>query len=159
MTMFLNKNYILGNELVEKMEISIANISNLRKKFENNNDLDTIVKIGNCSFINSVSKKLPTNIKFGIRSNIFTNVSDKLPVTWVNKEFNSNEEELQDCGIVIDTCKISGKQFYIFEPKFVKEMKGRIGYILDKEETFQCYEKNQIKGYIELSKNKYFTWY
>lgn len=157
--MFLDKKYILANELVEKMGIHIANISMLRKLFEHNGNTYDMVKRNNCTFINTKSRHLPNNIMKGINSNILTDMSDKLPRTYVVSEFGITEHELQKSGILKEKIKISSKDFYVFQPDFVKEIKGKIPYILDREETLQCFKNKDILGYIELSKNKFLTWY
>lgn len=156
--MFLESKYILANELIEKMNIHIANISMLAKDFEDS-DCGTIVKMNNCTFINTKSRHLPHNIMVGAIANEFTDMSDKLPCTWVRDEYPMTEKEMYNSGIVVDKVKIAGKQFYVFDKEFVQKMKRKIGYVLDAEETKYCTEKGQIEGSIQLSKNKFFTWY
>lgn len=157
--MFLHKKYILANELVQKMNIHIANISMLRNKFTDDEDHITIRKMNNCTMINSSSKKLPNNIIEGIRNNIFTDMSDKLPCTWVRSEYDITEKELLISGIADKKIKIASKDFYVFNEKFVNTMRNRIPYILDEKEMVECTNKKQILGHIKLGKNKYFTWY
>lgn len=157
--MFLGQNYILANELVEKMGISIANISMLRKQFEEVDDDSSIIKMNNCSFIKKNSSKLPHNILAGIASNEFTDVSNKLPVTWVREEFEITEKEWFKSGLVIDKIKISSKQFYVFDDEFVQTVKGKVTYVLNEQETLDCFNKGLIQGYRQVSKNKFITWY
>lgn len=157
--MFLNKEYVLANELVQKMGINIANISMLKKQFEDNDDRYSIQSLNNCSFINKKATLLPKYIKDGLDSHEFTDMSDKLPCTWVKEEYQITEKELKQSNLVISKEKISGKQFYVFSPDFVKTMKNKIGYVLDEKETMKCYQLKQIEGYIKLKNNKYFTWY
>lgn len=157
--MFLHKKYILANELVQKMNIHIANISMLRNQFTDDEDYTTIKKMNNCTMINTTSKKLPNNIMEGIRKNTFTDMTDKLPCTWVRSEHDMTEKELFQSGIAIDKIKISGKDFYVFNKNFVNTTKNKIPYILDEKEMQECTLKKQILGSIKLGKNKYFTWY
>lgn len=157
--MFLHKKYILANELVQKMGIHIANISMLRQQFEDADDFGSIIKMNNCSFISTMCNHLPNNIKVGILNNTFTDMSDKLPCTFVKTEYGITEKELFKVGFVIDKVKICGKDLYVFDKKFVKKMHNKIGYVLDKEETEDCFKKELIDGYTMLSKNKFFTWY
>jgi len=157
--MFLERKYILSNELVEKMGIHIANISMLRNSFEQNDDYYSIVKMNNCSFINTKAKNLPRNIRDGISSNTFTDMSDKLPCTYTRTEYEVTEKELFRAGIVIDKVRVCGKDLYVFDHEFIKKMKGCIGYVLDEEETLQCFRNKEIIGYIKLAKNKYWVWY
>lgn len=156
--MFLNKKYILANELVTKMGIHIANISMLIKEYEDT-DTGTFVKMNNCTFINTKDATLPQNIIDGIRSNVFTDMTDKLPCTFVRSEYGITEKELFKSGMVTQIVTVAGKDFYQFAPEFVEKMKYKIGYILDEQETMDCYRKKQIQGYTQLAKNKYFTWY
>lgn len=157
--MFLHKKYILANELVQKMNIHIANISMLRNQFTDDDDFTTIMKMNNCAMINTSSKKLPHNIMEGIRKNTFTDMSDKLPCTWVRSEYEMTERELLSSGIVIKKTKIAGKDFYIFNQEFVKTMYNKVPYILDEKEMIECTNKKQILGHIPLGKNKFFVWY
>lgn len=157
--MFLKPTYVLSNELVQKMNIHIANISMFAKQMIEEDDYGTVIKMNNCTFINTKSHKLPQNILDGLLTNSFTDMSDKLPCTWVKDEFDVTEREWFKSGIVIDKVTIAGKKFYVFAPDFVKMMKRKIGYILDAQETKDCTEKNQILGSIQLGKNKFFTWY
>ena len=99
--MFLNKNYISSNELVEKMGIHIANISMLRNQLEYDDDIVTIVKKGGASFIKKNSMKLPSNIKEGIAKNTFTDISNKLPCPFVKSEYQVSEKELMKSGLVV----------------------------------------------------------
>ena len=157
--MFLQSKYILANELVQKMDIHIANISMLRKHFEDLGDEVTMIKKGNCTFINTKSVELPNNIQVGILTNEFTDMTDKLPCTWVKNEYEMTERELFKSGLVIDKQKIAGKDFYVFAPEYAKKLKWKIPYILNKEETDMCFAKGQIDGFVQLGKNKFFTWY
>lgn len=157
--MFLNKNFVLANELVEHMCIHIANISMLRQAFEDNDDFYNIQKMNNCTLINSKARALPNNIKVGLSTGKFTDLSDKLPCTYVREEYGVTERELFSSGIVTSKVKIAGKDFYVFNPEFVKNLQNRVGYVLDAQETNECQASGQINGSIELSKNKFFVWY
>lgn len=156
--MFLHKKYILANELVQKMGIHIANISMLVNDYEDS-DNGTFVKMNNCTFINTKDTTLPNNILAGIYANDFTDMTDKLPCTFIRSEYGITEKELLKSGMATEVVTIAGKDFYKFSPEFVNKMKYKIGYVLDEAETMDCYRKNQILGYTQLAKNKYFTWY
>jgi hypothetical protein len=157
--MFLHNKFILANELVQKMNIHIANISNLLKQYECSGYYSVMIKMNNCTFINTHSSILPNNIKVGIAKNEFTILTNKLPKSFVHWEYPVTEKELFKSGIVVDKIKIAYKEFYVFDTEFVKKLNKKIGYILNKNETMCCYEKGQIEGFIELGKNKFFTWY
>lgn len=158
MAMFLNKKYILANELVEKMGIHIANISMLAKHFEDN-DYGHVVKMNNCTFINSKSNQLPHNIEVGVWAHKYTDMSDKLPCTFVRTEYGMTEKEMLKADMIIGKVKVAGKDFYQFKPEFIKLVGKNIPYVLDKEDHDYCVAQGQIKGSIQLSKNKFFTWY
>lgn len=157
--MFLNKHFVLANELVEHMGIHIANISMLRQAFEYNDDFYNIQKMNNCTLINSKARALPNNIKVGLSTGKFTDLSDKLPCTYVREEYGVTERELFSSGIVTSKVKVSDKDFYVFNPEFVKNLQNRMGYVLDAQETKECQASGQINGSIEISKNKFFVWY
>ena len=159
--MFLEKKFILANELVKKMKIHIANISMLRNTYSSSEDIYTIKKLNNCTFINTASEKLPNNILQGIKKHgdELTDMSDKLPCTYIRSEYGMTEKELMKSGIVIKKVKVASKDFYVFNPEFVKTMKNKIGYVLNAGETKYCSEHGEIEGSIKLSKNKFFTWY
>jgi hypothetical protein len=157
--MFLHEKYILGNELVQKMGIAIANISMMRKKFEHDDDLYSVQKMNNCTFINKRARNLPNYIKEGIRNNTFTDMSDKLPVTYVKSEFQATEIQFKNAGIITGTVTISGKHFYVFSPDFVARVKNCVPYILNEAETNQARREGNIIDAIKLSNDRYFTWY
>lgn len=157
--MFLDKKYVLANELVQKMGINIANISVLRKQYEYEDDLTTIVKMNNCNFLNSKSQKLPNNIRCGLSEHEFTDMSNKLPLTYVRSEYGMTEKELLKSGLVLEKIKVGGKDFFVFNDEIVATMKNKIGYVLDKNDTSDCMKRGLIEGYVQLNKNKFFTWY
>lgn len=157
--MFLSSNYVLANELVQTMGIHIANISVLSKQLQDADDYGTVIKMNNCNFVNKKSHKLPHNIEVGLWANEFTDMSDKLPCSWVKDEYELSEKELRTAGMVIDKIKVAGKSFYVFDQEFVKKMKRKIGYVLNEAETMECFAKKQIDGYTQVGKDKYFTWY
>ena len=157
--MFLNKSYILANELVDQMDINIANISILRNHFENEDDFTTIVKMKNCNFIKKDSTKLPANIKKGIAQYQFTEMYNKLPCSWVNEEFPISDTKWIKSGIVKEKITIKGKQFYVFSDEFITTTHKKIVYMLNKEETEKCTQLNQIEGSIQISNDKFITWY
>lgn len=157
--MFLDKSYVLANELVQKMGIHIANISMLRNTFEDQGDSYTIRKMNNCNFIKTNSNKLPNNIRKGIQEHEFTDMSNKLPRTWVYSEYDIKKTELMDAGILVGETTVAGKQFFVFSEDWVNTVKKKIVYVLNHAETMECMERNQILGYVHAGKDKYLTWY
>jgi hypothetical protein len=157
--MFLSKDYVLANELVQKMEINIANISKLIKDFEYNNFYGDIIKMNNCAFLKKTSHRFPKFIKDGLNNFNFTDISNGLPCRFVQSEYSITERELSKSEIFLEKKKIAKKEFYIFKDDFVQKLKGKIAYTLNKEETEKCHQNGDIQGYIQLSKNKFLTWY
>ena len=137
----------------------MAFISTLKNKFDYEDDMSSIVKLGNCTFINTASNKLPQNIKNGIANNTFTPMYNKLPCSYAREEYTLSDRNWMNSGIVKCKLTIEGKQFYEFTDEFVQNIKGKIAYVLDKQKTQECFEKNQIDGFLKISNNKYLTWY
>lgn len=157
--MFLSNRHVLANELVQKMDINIANISILKKKLEDQGDLSTLKQMNNCTFIYTKSPRLPKYIQNGLNGDNFTDVSNKLPCTYVKKEYECSEREIMRTGLIERKETIAGKKFYVFKDEFVKSMEGKIAYVLDEAETLNCYRNGDIEGYMKLGKDKYLTWY
>ena len=157
--MFLHERYILGNELVQKMGIHIANISMFAKQMENIDDYSTIVKFNNCTFIDIHSHKIPKNLLKGIQNNSFTNLSDKLPVSWVKTEYQLSKLELINADMIENEILIAKKRFYVFKSWVVDLMKNKIAYTLDESEKDICLKNGDILGSIKINQNKYLTYY
>lgn len=159
--MFLSKNYILVNELSKKMGITHANFSILKAKLEDEGDEHTFIKYGNALFIDKTSSNIPKNIKecIAMYENELTNFEKMLPVTYIKSEYGVSERELKNAGIIEGVVVIEGKKFFKFTDEFVKNMKNKILYVLNEQETNECYKKGQIEGFIKLNKDKYLTWY
>lgn len=158
--MFLKKDFVFGNELCEKMGIHLSNLINLRKAFENENDFYSIFKLNSSSFINTKSHKIPEKWQKGIEDSDLTDITNKLPLGWVQSEFGLLiPKELEKVGIVTSRISIAKKIFLVFDREFADKVRGKIGYVLKEDETLECFENGDIEGYIKLKKNKYFTWY
>ena len=157
--MFLNTNYILANELVKKMNIHIANISMLKQKIENSDNYDDMIKMNNCTFINKKSIYLPKNIRLGIANNVFTDMSNKLPCTYVRSEYGISEKELFASGIIKEKIEVCNKDFYVFTDEFIEKTEGTVINILEADDAMECHKNGSIDGFVKLSKNKYITWY
>lgn len=158
--MFLKADFVFGNELCEKMGIHLSNLINLRKEFEKSDDNFTIYKLKSCSFLNTKSHKIPKNFRTGLETHKLTDITDKLPLSWVQSEFGLTiPKELQDIGIVTKRIDLAKKIFLVFDREFADKLQGKIGYILKEKETFECYENGDIEGYLKIKRNKYFTWY
>ena len=160
--MFLSKNYVLASELVQAMGIALHSVCNMRQDFEYSDDKYSIRTMNNCMLINKKAYHLPNNIKQGIKKHEhkLTDLSNKLPCTWVKAQYGVSESLLMRSGIVIDKITIAkNRRFYVFNDEFVKLMKNRIPYILDAKEMEKCAAEGSIAGSIKLNSNKFFTWY
>jgi hypothetical protein len=164
--MFLGKEYILGNEISEKLNIHIANISILAKLLE---DTDDVKQYGNCTFIKATSKNLPNNIKEGIRNHKFTDFTGILPLSYFLKEFELNAKQLEKSKITkeIFDMKFESKKsktesnsikktFIKFTDEFINEVKGKVLYSLPKNELQENLQ--YIDGHIEIG-TKVLVWY
>lgn len=157
--MFLKKEYILANELVEKMDMHIANISMLRNELEAKDNYDDLKKVNNCTFINTKSPFLPNNINVALSENTFTDMTDKLPATFLRTEFNLSPEDLEKAGVIEGEVEIAGKKLIQFKPDFVKNVEGSVMYMLSEDEAKECLEDGSIDGMIKITKAKCITWY
>jgi len=160
--MFLNHNYVLASELVKEMGIQLHSICMLRKEYRESDDTYTIRTMNNCMFLNSKSHKIPNNFKKGMQEHKheLTTLTNKLPASWMNSEFGISEANLYKANIIVDKIVLAGtRRFYVFEENFVQKVTGNIPYILTEKEAHECMAKSEIKGYIKVSRNKYFTWY
>lgn len=163
--MFLNRNYVLGNELVKYLGVTPSLLSMARKDLIHNEDYTTILKLGGTVLVNGNSRNLPSVFQVNLDvlrdESIFTNMSNKLPIPYVSRELQITRKELNIIGG--KEIKIGSTRFWEFEDDFVKKLTKRtkktIPYILDAESYFKCLQLNQIEGGIMLKPNKYFTWY
>lgn len=157
--MFLGKNYVLANELVQKMNIGMANISILRAKLEDEGDETTLFKMNNCTFIKTNSHKLPKNIRNGILANEFTDLTDKIYVPYMQTEHGLSKKEVLSMDVCDGIELVGGKEFYVFNKEFVKKVKNKVLYVLSPDECADCHRKGQIKGFLQVNKRKFLTWY
>jgi len=162
--MFLTKDFILANEIVQKANIHIANISNfLNHLEETNNKAGISKKMGNCSFINNTSPFLPHNIKEYIDGFEYTDMSDKLPSTFLASEFELSSDKIlqgfNKVGYDVHEEVIAGKRFLVFPLNFIEAFEGKTWYILDYEEAVDCFDNEDIEDFFPLYKNKMFCWY
>jgi hypothetical protein len=164
--MFLSNDYVLSNEIVEKSGIHIANISMGIKQLEDaDSKSGSVVKYGNCTFLNKQAKTLPTYLKNYIHNPLwtFTDFSDKLPVTYLQAElgvpFKDIQEGFKRDGTDISVKDIAGKQFAVFPKEFVEKMKDSTWYILSEEDFNECLNAGDIDGGFKVKKGKFLSWY
>jgi len=158
--MFLNENYVLANEIVQQRNVRIGNISQLVRNLENKNLFESYQKRGNCTFLNSKSNYLG-GMQEHVKSGSFTDISNKLPLSYLLHEFGISKKELLSSlkEYIKGECSISNKNFIIFKDSFVKKLKGKTIYIMKKGELDDAISNNYIDGYIEINKNKFIVFY
>lgn len=156
--MFLDKRYVLGNELAEIGNFHIANISMIVKKFHDNDNYSDAKNLGNCTFINS-DAELPKHIIKLLHK--CTPMNNKLPMTYLTKELKLNKDKillaLKD--YITSTERIGGKEFVVFTDEFVQIFKDKVHYVLNKSETDEALKNDYIDGFIQLSRNNFLVWY
>ncbi len=153
--MFLNNKYISCNELVQKMNIHIANISILTKDLE---DTNIFTKLGNCVFVDKTSIDLPKNIRIGIAQNTFTDCTNILPLSYLIKELEITKAQIINLPFT-SQLSLAGKDFIKFEQSFIDKVQDKTTYVLSNKETEECLQEGNIEGSIKLSNSKNLTWY
>lgn len=161
--LFLRTNYVLGNELVEKMNINIGNLSSAKKDLEEVDNYSAIIKLGNCLFVDKNSPHLPNNIQEGLKKYEFTDMTDKLPLSYINEQWGVNRSTVEN---LIDTREefkeinvLADKAFVVFDQKFSTDLYSTNVSVLSKKEKEECEEENLIDGSLQLTVNKYLGWY
>jgi len=164
--MLLTENYILSNEVSKKGNIHIANFSNFAKHVESYDILDTVLKQGNCTFLNKHSLHLPKNFKEIISTNTFTNLQNTVLSTYFCTYFEclrgdilkANKTE-KGTDVNITEFKVQGKSFLKFNDELSKQLKKVVLTNIPKKDFFECLENNYIEDGIRLSRNNYMVWY
>lgn len=156
---FLNKKYILANELCDAMQINIANISGLRKEFEHEDDYTTILKRSGSIFVNTKSEKIPNNLTQGIRKfrDKFTDVSNIAPPSWLKLEYDISSTDLLHPFFGAEEISISGKRFFRFSDDFVKLTKNKVLLMTTLDDVRE--HRTLIDDYVQIRKNRALMWY
>ena len=157
--MFL-KNYVLANEFLEKSQIKSGNIGNIKRELEKDYDFSTMKKLGNVVYIKKDSLKLPLYFRKHL-SEEYINTNNMLPVSYLKESLGLSEKlcKILLLKLPLKVEIIFNKRMAIFTDDFVKELTGKIPYILNEQETFELMKSKDINGYIKLDKKHYFTWY
>ena len=157
--MLLNNDYVLSDEVVNKVKCTRSLISNIIRHLEDSGDMSSVIKMGQFTFLKRSSDKFTKKINETLQDDDYTDMYNKLPKPYFDREYNIKESELLKTDIIKGTTKICGKKFYVFNDWFINKMKKKVMYILDDAETNSCTINKQIDGHIKLSKNKNLTWY
>lgn len=159
---FLTNDFILGNELAEKGNFCVGNISMVKNKLDDKGLTNDIIKMNNCTFVKKNSVNVPLYFKNVMSSNEFTDLTNLLPITYFMEEYrilHTDIKKLKELKFIIEELQISSKMFFRFSDEFVKICENSVMYTLSKKETMECLRTTTIDKYIQLSKNKYLTWY
>ena len=156
--MFVPKNYILGNEIANHLNMNISNISMEINILEKKGNFSDNISLGNCNFLNRDSIYFSKYIRDAFRLE-YTDMSNKLPAPYVRTEFGINISKAKDYKFIEDIIKIQDKEFVVFTKDFVETLKDKITYVLNLQELLTCMENDEIEGYYRLGENKYLTYY
>jgi len=164
--MLLTSNYVLSNEVAKKSNIHIANFSNFAKYIQDNDIDNTVIKQGNCTFLNKFSPYLPKNFKEIINSNTFTDLNNCVLKTYFCNYFECSKKDILNAkttengiNVNVTAFKIEGKEFLKFNDELAKQFKNVVLTNITKQDYLECIENNDIKDAIKLSKNNYMVWY
>lgn len=162
--MFLNKNYVLGNELCAYLGINQANLSILRKERELQEDFSTVQKLSGTVVVDLSSRHLPNNFRLSADDIVcanFTEIHDKLPLSYIKEELNLTEAELKVLGaeeVLVKYQNLKEIKLWKF-PEYLTKLRNPIPYTLNAEEYEKCLKNKQIAGGVKLKPSKYFVWY
>lgn len=157
--MFIPENYVLSNEIADQGGIHIANISNFIKLVTKEGIPDTIIKYGNCTFLNKKSPYLPKTFMKIIfdKNNKITDMSNKLLSSYIQTEFNCTKKEFIN-GTNSKEVKVAGKSFIEIQDNILS-IKDKVITNINKEDYEDCLACDDIQGGFKLSKNNYLVWY
>jgi hypothetical protein len=132
----------------------------LLKKFRETNN-NSIIKLGNSTFIDKTSVDLPLNIRNAISEHKFTSVNNMIPLAFFMSDLNLymfEVNELLKTNYFKKIIKIENKKMLVLNDEYAKEMRKSQWYILNNDDLLSCIENDEISNYIKI-KNKYLVWY
>jgi len=164
--MLLTNDYVLSNEVSKKGNIHIANFSNFAKYIQDNDIPDTVIKQGNCTFLNMYSMHLPKNFKEIINHNTFTNLQNSVLSTYFCTYFNCLKSDIlkvkkteKNIDVNVTEFEIQRKSFLRFNDELAKQLKNVVLTNIPKKDYIECLENSYIEDGIKLSRNNYMVWY
>jgi len=149
--------YILGNEIAKKANISIANISMLIKNHNLINGID-FLKFKSINLINKNSLYLPRNIRKIIDKYKFTDLSEYVPYIYFTELFEFKLKNIKNFSII----KICNKKFVKINDKYFEKIikdEKLVKVVVDRNEVKSLLDDSLIKGFKHLSKGRTFVWY
>ena len=152
------KDYILANEIVEKGNFNIANISMMIKdnKLEEGEDF---LKFNGVVLINKKSNKLYKYIYNIINDNIFIDLSEYIPYVYFRELLDNNTNYIKN---MYEEVSISGKKFIKITDKTLKKVlynERKIKVIVPEKEKNELYRDKLIEGDLNVGKGKFLVWY
>jgi len=152
------KDYVLGSEVAEKGNFSIANISMLLKNNELVEGVDYL-KYGGITLLNKKSPNMPQYIRKIMLSEGMTDLSEYIPYLHFTNIVENNINLLKN---KIDKVKIGGKQFVKVKDEKLKKVLTQdsiIKSVVANEEIPDLIKDKLISGNIKLSSKKSLCWY
>lgn len=158
--MFLSNDFVLGNELHEKMNFSKSVISIARAELADKGFHDTIIKLAGTTAVNINDHRLPKYVQPS-KDISFTRLTDRLPIAYLRNEVGFDEDTLKRIGGREEV--VSNVRLWVFEPEFVetihKRNKNTVFCDLTKDE-YEKYSKNgSIVSAVKVKNNRYLGWY
>ena len=164
MSMVFTKNHVMSVEFAKKAAMDMSNISMAKKELEELGNFTCIMKIGQGTYINKKSTMLPKYIREGLTKHTFSNLENKIPITYLEKTWDIKKLDLKSLlhtnpEIVKGISTIEGVEFIEFNVHFANLLDVVIPYILSRKEFFDCHKKGLLDGHVELNSGKYLVWY
>lgn len=151
--MTLSNKWILVNEIVEKTGVASSNFSPLQND-ENHENKGNLLKFKSFLLLNKDGDTFPKYIQEMIQNYEYTSLEGLIPYPKFDEDLGLKYFDTT----FYDTKVICGKKFIDIKDKQMKKNFSKyIPYIIDKDELEEV--KNDIKGYIEVKKDKYLVWY
>jgi hypothetical protein len=152
---YFNKNHVLGTQICEILEISTANVSNLKEGH--------IMKVGNCPILNKLDLELQPKLRKTMFHPDITSLENKMCLNYFKLEYNLKDSEILEH--VADRIEIiAGKKFIVYKKEFLNKIKQHIDidnilYTLDKDEFNELKHQKILKHYYKITDKKYLVIY
>jgi hypothetical protein len=152
---YFNKNHVLGTQICEILEISTANVSNLKEGH--------IMKVGNCPILNKLDLELQPKLRKTMFHPDITSLENKMCLNYFKLEYNLKDSEILEH--VADRIEIiAGKKFIVYKKEFLNKIKqhndiDNILYTLDKDEFNELKHQKILKHYYKITDKKYLVIY
>jgi len=158
--MTLVTDLVLSNELAEKANFTQANVSNVNREISALYDHDSIIKLGDCLFLEKYSYLYPKSIQSAIDKYTFTALTNAAPMSYVINELDiTRDVVLKYLKKYIKNIKtVSNKEIIEFTNEFASLIENKVLVSIPREDMTECLNNNLIDGFIKV-KSKYVVWY